>query len=58
MKDKNGKKIMVKYYFAEHCDMDKWLKENPQYKMVDYKFTFQYGYILYYVEKQNKQTTI
>ena len=51
MKDANGKEIMVKYYFAEHCDMDKFLAENPQYKMVDYKFTFQFGYILYYVEK-------
>lgn len=51
MKDKNGKEIMVKYGFAEHTDMDKWLKEHPQYKMNDYKFTFQYGYILYYVEK-------
>ena len=51
MKDPDGKEIMVKYYFAEHTDMDKWLTENPQYKMVNYKFTFQYGYILYYTEK-------
>ena len=51
MKTADRKEIMVKYYFAEHYDMDKWLAENPQYKMVKYKFTFQYGYILYYVEK-------
>ena len=51
MKAPDGKEIMVKYYFAEHCDMDDWLNEHPEYKMVKYKFTFQYGYILYYVEK-------
>lgn len=51
MKTPEGKEIMVKYSFAEHSDMDKWLKEHPEYKMVDYKFTFQFGYILYYTEK-------
>lgn len=51
MRTADGKEIQVKYYFAEACDMDDWLQEHPQYKMVDYKFTFQYGYILYYAEK-------
>lgn len=51
MKTQDGKEIMMKYYFAEHTDMDKWLKEHPEYKMVDYKFTFQFGYILYYTAK-------
>lgn len=51
MKTANGKEIKVKYGFNEVCYMDDWLKENPQYKMVDYKFTFAYGYILYYTEK-------
>lgn len=52
MKAPDGKEIMVKYYFAEHCDMDDWLDKHPEYKMVDYKFTFQFSYILYYTEKQ------
>jgi len=51
MKTTDGKEIKVKYYFAEAYEMDDWLKEHPEYKMVKYKFTFQYGYILYYVEK-------
>ena len=51
MKDQNGKEIMVKYYFTEAYEMDDWLEKHPEYKMVKYKFTFQYGYILYYVEK-------
>lgn len=51
MRTADGKEVMVKYYFAEHTDMDKFLAENPKYKMVDYKFTFQFGYILYYTEK-------
>ena len=46
MKTADGKEIMVKYYFAEHCDMDKWLNEHPEYKMVKYQFAFQFGYIL------------
>lgn len=51
MKTADGKEIMVKYGFAEYYNMDDWLKEHPEYKMVKYKFTFQYGYILYYAEK-------
>lgn len=45
------KKVMVKYGFAEYADMYNWLAEHPEYKIVDYKFTFAYGYILHYVEK-------
>lgn len=44
------KQVMVEY-FAEAYQMYDWLAENPQYKMAEYKFTFAYGYILYYVEK-------
>lgn len=51
MRTADGKEIMVKYYFAESCDMDDWLEKHPEYKMVNYKFTFQFGYILYYTEK-------
>lgn len=40
-----------KKYFAEAYYMDEWLKENKQYKMVKYNFTFAYGYCLYYQEK-------
>jgi hypothetical protein len=38
-------------YFPEVADMYKFLEENPQYKMVQYKFTFAYGYQLVYTEK-------
>ena len=51
MKTANGKEIKVKYGFNEACYMHDWLDKHPEYKMVDYKFTFQYGYILYYTEK-------
>ena len=51
MKTTNGKEIMVKYGFAEYYEMAEWLQNHPEYKMDDYKFTFQFGYILYYVEK-------
>lgn len=50
MKTANGKELKVKY-FNEVCYMYDWLDKNPEYEKVDYKFTFQYGYILYYVEK-------
>lgn len=50
MKTADGKEIMVEY-FNEVCYMDDWLDEHPEYKMVKYQFTFQYGYILYYTEK-------
>ncbi len=51
MRAADGKKIMVKDGFSEVCYMFDWLAEHPEYKMVEYKFTFAYGYILYYVEK-------
>ena len=38
-------------YFPEAYNMYEWLKENKQYKMVKYNFTFAYGYCLYYTEK-------
>lgn len=38
-------------YFNELCYMYQWLEENPQYKMIDYSFTFSYGYCLKYTEK-------
>lgn len=44
------KNIMVEY-FSEACYMYDFLAKHPEYKMVNYKFTFQYGYILYYTEK-------
>ena len=51
MKTADGKEIMVKDCFNEVCYMFDWLEKHPEYKMVDYKFTFQFGYILYYTEK-------
>ena len=51
MKTVNGKEIKVKNYFEEAYKMYDWLKEHPEYKMVEYKFSFQYGYTLYYAEK-------
>lgn len=51
MKATNGKEVKTKYGFTEYYNMDNWLKDNPQYRMVNYKFTFAYGYILYYTEK-------
>ena len=51
MKTADGKEIKVKYGFNEVCYMDDWLNKHPEYKIVDYKFTFAYGYILYYTEK-------
>ena len=36
-------------YFAEAYYMYQWLAENKKYKMV--KYTFAYGYCLYYAEK-------
>lgn len=50
MKTADGKEIMVKY-FSEVYKMYDWLDEHPEYNKIDYKFTFQYGYILYYTEK-------
>ena len=44
------KKIMVQY-FAEAYQMYDFLAENKQYKMIDYSFTFAYGYCLKYTEK-------
>lgn len=44
------KKIMVQY-FSEGYYMYKFLQENKQYKMIDYNFTFAYGYCLKYTEK-------
>lgn len=38
-------------YFPEYADMYKFLMENKQYKMIDYSFTFAYGYCLKYTEK-------
>lgn len=51
MRTADGKEIMVRHNFAEVCDMYDWLEKHPEYKMVDYKFTFAYGYTLYYTEK-------
>lgn len=51
MRTADGKEIIVKYGFPEYFDMYQWLQNHKEYKMVDYKFTFQYGYILYYTEK-------
>lgn len=44
------KEIKTKY-FSEACYMYDFLTENPQYKMVNYSFTFAYGYCLKYKEK-------
>lgn len=44
------KQVMYKY-FNEACYMYEWLYAHPEYKMVKYNFTFQYGYQLQYVEK-------
>ena len=44
-------KIQMKKYFGEAYQMYDWLAEHPEYKMVDYSFTFAYGYCLVYVEK-------
>lgn len=44
-------KIKVQY-FAEAYQMYDFLQENKQYKMIDYGFTFAYGYKLRYTEKQ------
>lgn len=43
-------KIKIKY-FAEAYYMYEFLQENKQYKMIDYSFTFTYGYCLKYMEK-------
>lgn len=51
MRTVDGKEIMVKYDFAEIYNMYDWLDKHKEYKMVNYKFTFAYGYILYYTEK-------
>lgn len=47
---KEVKKYQLKY-FPEYSDMYKFLQENKQYKMLDYSFTFAYGYCLKYTEK-------
>ena len=47
---KTHKEIKTKY-FTEACYMYEWLKENPQYKMLKYNFTFAYGYCLQYTKK-------
>lgn len=44
------KEVKVKY-FAEAYYMYQFLQENKQYKMIDYSFTFAYGYCLKYTEK-------
>lgn len=46
----DGKEVKTKY-FAEAYYMYKFLQENKQYKMIDYSFTFAYGYCLKYTEK-------
>lgn len=46
----DGKETKVKY-FGEAYYMYKFLQENKQYKMLDYSFTFAYGYCLKYTEK-------
>lgn len=51
MRAENEKNVLVKYGFPEYSDMYQWLQNHREYKMVDYKFTFQYGYILYYTER-------
>ena len=51
MRTADEKEIMVKYDFVEIYNMYDWLQEHKEYKMVDYKFTFAYGYILYYTER-------
>ena len=43
-------KIKTKY-FSEVYYMYQFLKENKNYKMVKYNFTFSYGYCLCYMEK-------
>lgn len=45
------KEIKTKFYFNEICYMYDWLEKHPEYKMVKYKFTFQFGYMLWYTEK-------
>lgn len=45
-------KVKLKY-FSEYCYMYQFLQENKQYKMLDYSFTFAYGYCLKYTEKQS-----
>lgn len=50
MRTKDGKEIMVEYFNEIHYMYD-WLNNHPEYKMVEYKFTFSYGYMLYYTEK-------
>ena len=45
-----AEKIKIKY-FAEAYYMYQFLQENKQYKMIDYSFTFSYGYKLKYAEK-------
>ena len=47
----NGQKEIKTKYFNEVCYMDDWLNEHPEYKFIKYKFTFSYGYCLYYTEK-------
>lgn len=47
----NAHKETKTKYFAEAYCMYEWLKENPQYKMLKYNFTFAYGYCLQYTEK-------
>ncbi len=49
MKTADGKQIMVKY-FSEGYYMYKFLREHKEYEMVNYSFTFAYGYRLQYVE--------
>lgn len=46
----NEKQVMVEY-FNEVAYMYDFLEKHPEYKLVDYKFTFAYGYILHYTEK-------
>lgn len=48
---KAEEKKIYKKYFAEYCYMYQFLQENKQYKMLDYNFTFAYGYCLKYMEK-------
>lgn len=51
MKTADGKEIMIKDCFSEVCYVYEWLDKHPEYKMVDCKFTFSYGYQLQYTEK-------
>jgi hypothetical protein len=46
-----NEKVEMKKYFGEAYQMYDWLEQHPKYKMVEYNYTFAYGYCLVYVEK-------